>query len=262
MKYGWITINITDMWEKPRYNSERINQLLFYDLIKILDEKDNFYLVEKYDKYIGWVDKNFVSVCPYKRYQQYMKQKKYVVTAKTLSVSINQNNILNPHFLYYGTTFVGSKIKDSKIKITLPDNNSAVVSSFGVTLLSRKQKPTASAVLKEAKRFLGVPYLWGGISSAGFDCSGFTQTILSRFGIEIPRDTKDQIKIGREIQRDEIRTGDILFFNRHVGFAIGKNEIIHSSVGGGGVRTNSISSQEKEYREDLDESFKTARRIL
>ena len=78
----------------------------------------------------------------------------------------------------------------------------------------------------------------------------------------MPRDTKDQINSGVKIDRDKVKTGDLLFFDRHVGFAIGKNKIIHSSVSGGGVRINSLMSDTKDYRKDLDESFKTARRII
>lgn len=261
MKYGWITINMADMRDKPQYNSERVNQLLFSDFVKVLDEKNNFFKVEKFDKYIGWVDKRFVSLCSYKDYQQFLKQKKYVVTAKTLLVATKPDMPINPHFLYYGTKLSGSKLQNNRFKVSLPDKSSCVMSSSGVKLIP-KQDISASFVIKEAKRFLGVPYLWGGITAIGFDCSGFTQTILSRFGVTIPRDTKEQITIGVEISRDKVRTGDLLFFDRHVGFAIGKYKLIHSSIGGGGVKINSLTQTDKDYRKDLDESFKTARRIL
>ena len=261
MKYGWITINISDMWNKPQYDSERVNQLLFSDFVKVLDEKNNFFKVEKYDRYQGWVDKRFVSLCSYKNYQQFLKQKKYVVTAKTLLVSTNSKMSINPHFLYYGTKLSGSKLQNNRFRVNLPDKTSCILSSSGVKLIP-SQNISASLVIKEAKRFLGVPYLWGGISAIGFDCSGFTQTLLSRFGITIPRDTKEQISIGEEISRDKVRTGDLLFFERHVGFAIGKYKLVHSSIGEGGVRINSLTPTDKDYRKDLDESFKTARRIL
>ncbi len=261
MKYGWITINISDMWNKPQYNSERVNQLLFSDFVKVLEEKNNFLKVEKYDSYQGWVDKRFVAPCFYKNYQQFLKQKKYVVTAKTLLVSTKPNMPVNPYFLYYGTILSGSKLKNNRFKISLPDKNSFILSSSGIKLIP-KENISASVIIREAKRFLGIPYLWGGITTTGFDCSGFTQTILSRFGIKIPRDTKQQINIGKEIPRDKICTGDLLFFDRHVGFAIGNNIIIHSSVGSGGVMISSLVPSNIDYRKDLDESFKTARRII
>ena len=261
MKYGWITINITDMWLKPQYNSERVNQMFFMDFCIILDEKNNFCLVEKYDKYQGWVDKRFIESCSLKSYKEFTSKKNYIVTAKTL-VAQNKNIQHDaPHFLFYGTLFFATKVKINKLKISLPNSSSLLVSTSGVDQLKKKEI-NATSITKEAKKFLGVPYLWGGITSVGIDCSGFTQTVLSRFGVQIPRDTKDQIQLGREILRENIKTGDLLFFNRHVGFAIGKNKIIHSSVGGGGVKINSLVPSMSTYRQDLDESFKTARRII
>ncbi len=248
------------MWNKPQYNSERVNQLLFSDLVKILDERKNFYLIEKQDNYQGWVDKRFIASCTFKNYAQFLKKKKYVVTSKSLLVSDSSKPGINPHQLYYGTILTGRKVKENKFKINLPDKISLLVSSSGLCAIPKVCQ--ATEVIKETKRFLGVPYLWGGLTSVGFDCSGFTQTILARFGIQIPRDTKDQISIGTEIARDDIRKGDLLFFDRHVGFAISNNRFIHSSVGGGGVRINSIDENAVDYRKDLDLTYKTTRRII
>jgi cell wall-associated NlpC family hydrolase len=117
-------------------------------------------------------------------------------------------------------------------------------------------------LLNEAEKFLGAPYLWGGRSFFGIDCSGFVQTIVRRFGVELPRDTKDQIKCGEEIKRDQIHLGDLLFFPRHVALAISKMDFIHSSSSNGGVAFNSLDPANKIYSRHLDESFKTARRIF
>jgi cell wall-associated NlpC family hydrolase len=114
----------------------------------------------------------------------------------------------------------------------------------------------------EAIKFLGVPYLWGGISPLGFDCSGLVQTICARFGIAVPRDTDKQIRIGKQVQDMETRVGDLLFFKRHVGFALGQKRIIHASLGGGGVRINSLVPGAPDYRSDLDREFQQARRIV
>ena len=86
MKYGWITINITDMWHKPKYNSERVNQLLFADFVKIVEEKNNFCQVEKLDGYTGWVDKRFIALCTMKTFKQFANTSKYIVSAKTVKL--------------------------------------------------------------------------------------------------------------------------------------------------------------------------------
>jgi len=255
-----MTINVTDMWNKPQYNSERVNQLLFADLVKILDDRKNFYLVEKLDKYQGWVDSRFIESCSFKNYQESQKERKFVVTSKSLLVSENTNSAIDSHLLFYGTKLSGSNTNNNKFKIKLPNKKSILVSSAGIRKIP--MNCISSDVIKDAKRFLGLPYLWGGLTSVGFDCSGFTQTILARFGIQIPRDTKDQILIGTEVARDAIHKGDLIFFRRHVGFAINKTTFIHTSVGGGGVKINSLDKNEINYRKDLDQTYKTTRRII
>ena len=149
-------------------------------------------------------------------------------------------------------------------RIGLPDDQNRILkaSAIAPTGSEGHKRVAGSMLVAEASRFLGVPYLWGGVSPNGFDCSGLVQTICRRFGIHVPRDTKDQIAIGTEIPREQVVTGDLLFFKRHVGFAIGTDRIIHSSVGGSGVRINSLRAGMADYREDLDRDFNQARRIV
>jgi cell wall-associated NlpC family hydrolase len=78
----------------------------------------------------------------------------------------------------------------------------------------------------------------------------------------MPRDTKDQITMGERVDRDCIKTGDLLFFRRHVGLAIGRTHLVHASRGGGGVRINALVPGLPDYREDLDRDFVQARRMI
>ena len=91
-------------------------------------------------------------------------------------------------------------------------------------------------LLEIAKSFLNVPYLWGGKSKLGFDCSGLIQTVYKKLGVDLPRDSSEQIKSKNliEIKYSNIRLGDLLFFGsdafiNHVAIYIGDGEIIHSS---------------------------------
>jgi len=125
--------------------------------------------------------------------------------------------------------------------------------------LTRKDIPM---LLASAKRFIGVPYLWGGKSFFGIDCSGFTQMNYKFFGINLPRDTKDQINAGKEIKREDILPGDLLFFKRHVALAIDSQTYIHSSTSTGGVYINSFDSKQDNYLEHLDKGLIAVRRII
>jgi hypothetical protein len=91
-------------------------------------------------------------------------------------------------------------------------------------------------IVEQGKRFLGLPYLWGGMSSYGYDCSGFAYSMHRSFGISIPRDASEQAKQGTLIHKEQLEPGDLLFFAyeegkgavHHVGIYAGNHEMIHS----------------------------------
>ena len=115
-----------------------------------------------------------------------------------------------------------------------------------------KKKFSDSNLINVAKEFLGVPYLWGGKSHFGFDCSGFVQTIFFDFGIGLPRDSYQQINYEGlvEIKYSQSQVGDLLFFldNKnvnHVAISIGNEEIIHSS---GYVKIEKLKENKELYQ--------------
>ena len=104
---------------------------------------------------------------------------------------------------------------------------------------------TRQKIVEEAKKYLGVPYLWGGTSPTGFDCSGFTQYVLSRCGISIPRTTTEQYNVGSYIHKNMLQPGDLVFLQNtyragisHVGIYIGNDQMIHASSSKGVVISN------------------------
>ncbi|MGV8984173.1 C40 family peptidase [Clostridium sp.] len=92
---------------------------------------------------------------------------------------------------------------------------------------------SASTVIAYASNFLGTPYLWGGTTPSGFDCSGFTQYVYAHFGISVGRTTFDQIKDGTQVSRENLEVGDLVFFGtyenpHHMGIYVGDNNYIHA----------------------------------
>jgi cell wall-associated NlpC family hydrolase len=112
-----------------------------------------------------------------------------------------------------------------------------------------------------AVRFLGVPYLWGGITPYGFDCSGLVKTVFGFHGITLPRDSADQRSAGFDVARSSLRPGDLLFFPGHVAIICGGKEFVHASASRGMVAIDSFDPGAPNYREDLDNEFEFARRI-
>ena len=108
-------------------------------------------------------------------------------------------------------------------------------------------KPDMSnAVIAFAAKFLGVPYLWGGTTPSGFDCSGLTQYVYASFGVKVGRTTYDQIKDGVQVAKENLQAGDLIFFGswqdpHHMGIYAGNNTYIHAPKTGDVVKFSSIN---------------------
>jgi cell wall-associated NlpC family hydrolase len=108
--------------------------------------------------------------------------------------------------------------------------------------------PSAHQVIAQARRFLGLPYLWAGMSAWGFDCSGLTDTVFSMMGITLPRDAADQSRVGRWVPRRQLRPGDLVFFSssrsrwaiHHVAIYAGHGRVLQSPYTGARVQLTKL----------------------
>lgn len=113
-----------------------------------------------------------------------------------------------------------------------------------------------------AKKYLNIPYVWGGNTTNGFDCSGFTKYVIKNFGVNIDRVSKDQAQNGEFVAKDKLKEGDLVFFNTkgdgvsHVGIYIGNGEFVHASSA---AKKIVISKLDKGY---YNETYVTGRRVL
>ena len=136
------------------------------------------------------------------------------------------------------------------------DTISKALGLTGISKNSPVNEPnsaTASAVITSAKQYMGVPYVWGGSTPSGFDCSGFTQYVMKQNGITIPRTAAEQFATGTAVDKSALKIGDLVFFTTykagasHVGFYMGNGQFIHASSAGSKVTISSLD--EKYYTE-------------
>lgn len=111
-----------------------------------------------------------------------------------------------------------------------------------LTIPSAPTNAKVAAVIQTAQSYLGVPYVWGGTSPAGFDCSGFVHYTLLQNGIVIPRTTDTQFHVGTFVPANQLQVGDLVFFGNtyrngvsHVGIYLGNDQFIHASETAGKV---------------------------
>ena len=102
---------------------------------------------------------------------------------------------------------------------------------------------THTGVVGIALRYLGVPYVWGGASPSGFDCSGFVMYVFAQVGVSLPHNAAMQYSYGSPVSRENLQPGDLVFFNGlgHVGIYIGGNQFIHAPHTGDVVKISSLS---------------------
>lgn len=125
-------------------------------------------------------------------------------------------------------------------------------SSYRSGMTSKRQNSRTSSkgaqMVSVAKKYLGTPYSWGGTSPSGFDCSGLVQYAASKVGISVPRTTYEQIKGGKEVSKNNLQPGDLVFFGsssdpHHVGIYIGGGQYIHSPKTGDVVKVSSLNGR-------------------
>jgi len=152
--------------------------------------------------------------------------------------------------LSYGTRLPVLDRTPDRVEVALLDGRSAFVRRSAAALHATgapRPAPTGAMLVAEARRFLGLEYLWGGTSGFGFDCSGLTHAVLRALGVTIPRDGAPQSRTGvRVASRRALRAGDLVFFRgasgaiHHVGLYIGDGRMIHAPRTGSRVTATSI----------------------
>jgi len=122
-------------------------------------------------------------------------------------------------------------------------NNNAVNNGNNNAVNNGNNNAKQQGIIDEARTWLGTPYLYGGTTRKGVDCSGFVQNVFKAKGIDLPRVTTDQVKKGREVSKAQLQPGDLVFFhnNGHVGIYIGNGQYIHSPHTGDQVKISSLA---------------------
>ncbi|MGB6151279.1 MAG: C40 family peptidase [Pricia sp.] len=257
-----INISVANLRSAPKHSAELATQATLGTPVKVLKKEDDWYYIQSPDNYLSWVDAGGITLMDNQIMKNWLSTDKLMYT-KTYGHAYTGPDKLQPvSDLVAGNILEIIKYVDEFYIVSYPDGRQAYVSkeeSEPYDTWLENLKPNADSLIATSKTMMGVPYLWGGTSTKGMDCSGFTKTVYFLNGMVIPRDASQQVHTGKAIDSvanfENLEKGDLLFFGRkatdtlpekvvHVGIWIGNNEFIHASEM---IRISSMDENAKNY---------------
>ncbi len=268
--WGLVTLSVIPMRKTPDYAAEMVSQTLMGTPIKLLDKEDGWYRIQTPDQYIGWVYGSGIVSLSQSELNNWKASNRYIFTQISGSVLEAPKTDAAPvSDLVLGCIFEAGQHSNGFMQVKFPDGREGFVPTADCALFSEWEAitPEVENIIASAKELLGRPYLWGGTSTKGVDCSGFTKTAYYSQGVMLARDASQQARYGEQLDITDFQfqPGDLLFFGRskdritHVGLYIGSNRFIHSS---GRVKINSFQAEDEDFDEGLKKRLVAACRVL
>lgn len=283
---GVVNLSVANLRVQPRNQAELATQVLLGTKVDLLQRQHGYYRARTPEGYIAWIPASSVTPMSASGATQWTSAKKVIFTAD-FGHSYTQPDYqsLRVSDLVMGNLLIALGQSDGFYHVQYPDGRLAYIEEelarpFDTWLGTRQV--IAENVLAVAKSMMGVPYLWGGTSVKGVDCSGFTKTAYFMNGLVIPRDASQQVLVGEPIDilsADTLDThkalrnlqpADLLFFASgkgrspdahitHVALYLGNGEFIHAA---GTVRINSMLPDAPNYSDFESRTLVSARRYI
>lgn len=264
----------------PEYQAELITQATLGTPVKILEKRNGWRRIQTPDQYVGWTNTELRPIDIHELHR--LNNRPRVIVTDLNAVVYEKPSIQSQRIMdvLVGNilTLESKKIAGKFTQVSFPDGTKGFIASKAVKTWEDWQQSiqlTGENVIETSKQFLGLPYLWGGTSARGFDCSGFTKSVFFQYGLILPRDASQQFYCGDEVDIsngfNNLQKGDLLFFGEktasnpdkfnvvHVAIYAGNNRFIHSS---GKVRINSLNPLDPDYDAYNHKRLIGAKRII
>lgn len=271
--------SVINIRSNPKHSAELGTQGLLGMPLKILDKKGDFYRVQTPDNYISWVDKGGITPINQQEFEAWKTAKKVIFTENFGYVYKDEsfNEIISDISLGGLLKFINENT--NSYQVVYPDKRIGFIKKNQAFIYNEwldNLKPSDLNIEIIAKKMDGFPYLWGGTSAKGMDCSGFTKMVYLMNGLIIPRDASQQVHAGEVVDKNldftNLEKGDLLFFGKkatedskqkvtHVGIWLNndKQEFIHAS---GNVHISSMDETHPLYDEFNKNRYLGSRRYL
>jgi hypothetical protein len=230
--------------------SDQVTQALMGEMVEVLDSNESWFKVRQWDDYESWIHEFYLMD------MGHSYKDLYFFDRHTNQLICDDGSEI---YLPFGVSLPIEQIDESSVTVWLPWGD------WGKYVLPSKKtfENKLEHLIVNARKFNGVQYQWGGISTFGCDCSGFVQTIFRSVDMKLPRDSHQQFDRDRKIDLDVVVKGDLLFFAEnnqidHVAISLGESRIIHCS---GFVKEESLNSSDSDYNAKLTSQFYAAMSI-
>jgi cell wall-associated NlpC family hydrolase len=241
-----VATNLTGLYEKPTFEMPLASELYYGTELEILEEQGQWVFTRQGDGYLGWAYKPYLT-------SDSSAEATHLVLAPSCELRTQPDldgEIITR--LVSGTGVCVEEQQAAWTKVTahktgwLPSAMLRAIRGLPDSLEERQK-----ALLEDSARMIGVPYLWGGASGNGIDCSGLTRLLYRWVGVEIPRDADMQHEAAKPVE-PPFEIGDLLFFTNsdstrkitHVGMSLGGWKIVHSSRVNNGVYIEDVQARE------------------
>jgi len=276
----WALVNrsVADVRRGPDSGTEQITQLLIGEAVRVLDERQGWLLVRsEHDGYLGWSRAGALHLCDEQTVTKYQAAAKWLMSvplAPAYDGPARSAGMIGQ--LPFGARLVPVETTPNFVWLRLPDGRVWWVAQADGLPKVQHPRPTSAgiaATLERVRRLVGTPYLWGGRSPFGYDCSGLAQAFYRFMGVFIPRDADQQFAAGAPVDGTP-QPGDLLFFGgddddlidprhahiTHVAISLGGDDIIHANGTTWNIAYNSLDPASLIYRAWLKEHLVGVRR--
>ncbi len=275
---GVVKISVANLRDEPKHSAQLVTQATLGMPLKVYKKEGSWYYIQTPDGYLAWVDYGGIANKTNEEFSEWKSAKK-LIYLKPFGNSYKEPDTGSQSVADLVAGDILELLSEEKAfyKAKYPDGREAFIAKAE----AQPYKEWLSSLdmekedlVETSKKLMGLPYLWGGTSPKGVDCSGFTKTVYFLNGMVIPRDASQQVHTGKLIDTtrnfENLIPGDLLFFGRpatdstservvHVGMWIGDNQFIHSM---GDVHISTMDSTSSDFDEYNYNRYLRSKRVF
>jgi hypothetical protein len=274
-EYDWAVVrwSVADVRAQPTRSAELITEASYGEAVEVLRNEGSWSQIRQGDGYIGWISQH--GLCPSAAAARYRAEATHLIAARwrpIVGLAGTQVGLLP-----WGIALPVLEFRDGLAFFMSPDGLPCTIEADSLILVEDRPAQTAAGIaemLAQLNQFIGVPYLWGGTTSYGFDCSGLAQAAYRWMGITLPRDADQQAQQGAAVPREQLQAGDLLFWAvsrtseqrsqniNHVSIALDSEQMIHANQYQWGVSIDVIAEVQARYEVNGDPGLVIIRRFV